>query len=93
MKHSLTFSLIAATVSALGISSAFADDPNLQNRLAIERAQDSSQALNSPSMAIYSTRNGVGARTPEARRPGFRFHLRSNPQGQFEGSYSYPSNR
>jgi hypothetical protein len=88
MKTLTKLSFIAATVAALGSSAAFADDSQLRNRLTSQEAQDSPRASNSPTVALYSTRNGVSGSASQDERPEVRFQLQSNSHGQAVGSYA-----
>ncbi len=76
--------LILAAV--LGTSAAFADDQNLQNRLATARCQDS-DAHRSATVAVYSNEQGIGRNDSPAQSPEARFELRSNGHGQVYGAY------
>ena len=88
MKLLTKFTLIAATFAAFGTSAAFADDQQLQNRLAIQRAQDSQGSLRTTTVAVYGNRRGVGASCAmQEQRPESRFELRSNAHGQTFGVY------
>jgi hypothetical protein len=83
MKLITNLSIFAAAVVALGSTAAFADDSQLQNRLAAQNGQNS----NSSSVALYSGRNGVSAAASQEERPNVRFELRSNNHGQLAGWY------
>lgn len=87
MKNLIKFTLLAAVAATLGTTAAFADDQQLQNRLAIQRAQ-AEQANPRTTIAVYGTR-GVGRseRTTNERRSETRFELRSNAHGQRFGAY------
>jgi riboflavin biosynthesis pyrimidine reductase len=81
MKLLTKLSFIAAAVAAVGSGAAFADDPQLQNRLAAQNAQDSSRTSNSPTVALYSTRNAINNGAAQDERSQVRFELQSNPHG------------
>jgi hypothetical protein len=49
----------AAIFAVLGTSAAFADDAQLQNRLAVAR-QGTPRSLNTPTIAVYAGGRGVG---------------------------------
>jgi hypothetical protein len=85
MKLLTNLSFIAAAVVALGSSAALADDSQLQNRLAAQYAQEASRTSNSPTVALYSTRNDNGATQDEHSQ--VRFEVRSNGHGQVYGYY------
>jgi hypothetical protein len=92
MKHSTTFALIAAAVAALGTIAAFADDQQLQNRLALQRAQMERDQMErdqkTTSVAVYADRHGVGQRsTMQNERSETRFEFISNAHGQTIGAW------
>ena len=87
MKLLTKLSLIAATVAALGTSAAFADDQQLQNRLALQRAQASQGSQRTTTVAVYANQRGVGRGTMQNDRSETRFELRSNAHGQTFGAY------
>ena len=85
MKTVMKLSLIAATFAAIGTSAAFADDQQLQNRLALQRAQ-MERDQKTTSIAVYADRHGVGQRsTMQNERSETRFELISNAHGQTFG--------
>lgn len=87
MKYITTFALIAATVAAIGTSAALADDQQLQNRLALQRAQ-MERNQRTTTIAVYAGRHGVGQRhTVLPKRAETRFELRSNAHGQQFGVF------
>lgn len=87
MKNITTFALIAATVAAIGTSAAFADDQQLQNRLALQRAQ-SQTSQKTTTIAVYAGRHGVSQRSAmRNERTDSRFELRSNAHGQTFGAW------
>ena len=86
MKLLTKLSLIAATIAALGTSAAFADDQQLQNRLAMQRAQDAKNSQRT-TVAVYANQRGVGRCTVQNERAEVRFELRSNAHGQTFGAY------
>jgi len=87
MKTITTFALIAATVAAIGTSAAFADDQQLQNRLALQRAQ-LERNQRTTTIAVYAGRHGVGQRdTMRHERAETRFELRTNAHGQQFGVF------
>jgi hypothetical protein len=86
MKHITTFALITAALAALGTTAAFADDQQLQNRLALQRAQ--MERNQRTTIAVYAGRHGVGQRhTTIPKRAETRFELRSNAHGQQFGVF------
>jgi hypothetical protein len=87
MKLLTKISFLAAAVASMGSSAAFADDQQLQNRLAAQCAQDSVRSSNSPTVALYSTRNEIQSGAAQDSRSEIRFQIRSNSHGQVTGSY------
>lgn len=87
MKNLIKLTLLAAVAATIGTTAAFADDQQLQNRLAIQRAQ-AQQSNPRTTIAFYSHR-GVGRtdRQMDNRRSDTRFELRSNAHGQQFGAY------
>ena len=85
MKLLTKLSFIAAAIAAVWSSAAFADDPQLPNRLAA--LQGSSRTSNSPTVAVYATRNAINNGAAQDERSQVRFELQSNPHGQVAGSY------
>jgi hypothetical protein len=80
MKTIAKFSLIATTLAVIASSTAFADDPQLQNRLAVQRQAEPSQTT----VAVYVNKRGVGR--ANRATPAERFELRTNPHGQTYGA-------
>ena len=87
MKNLLKLTLLAAVAATIATGSALADDQQLQNRLAIQRAQAAKDSQRT-TIAVYSDR-GVGRtdRQMDNRRSDTRFELRSNAHGQQFGAY------
>jgi hypothetical protein len=86
MKNITKLAALAVIAAAFGSTAAFADDPQLQNRLAAQRAQNPSADRNS-TVAVYANRQGVG-RTTEDERSEVRFEIRANTHGQSFGAYT-----
>jgi hypothetical protein len=88
MKLLTKLSLVAATFAALGTTAAFADDQQLQNRLALQRAQ-MARDQKATTIAVYADRRGVGRADTKMgeQRAETRFELRSNAHGQRFGVY------
>ncbi len=59
MKTPFKSTLIAASVAVLGINAAFADDSQLQTRLALQR-QEMRRNQSTPTIAVYACARGVG---------------------------------
>ena len=88
MKLLMKLTLIAAIFAVVGSSAAFADDQQLQNRLALQRAESSQGSLRTTTVAVYNNQRGVGASCPmQEQRSESRFELRSNAHGQTFGAY------
>jgi hypothetical protein len=62
MKLITNLSIIAALVAAFGTSAAFADDPQLQNRLAVQRAQAQGNER-ATTVAVYAVKGNALGRT------------------------------
>ena len=90
MKISSKLPLAALIASLIATAGAFADDPQLQNRLAMQRAQNQAGVLQQTTVAVYSgqraSRNSVVSTVEE--RPEVRFELRTNAHGQQFGVYT-----
>ena len=87
MKTLIKLSLLAAVAATLGTTAALADDQQLQNQLAIQRAQ-AAQNNQRTTIAVYGNR-GVGhaVHQADARQQNTRFELRSNAHGQQFGVF------
>ena len=83
MKTITKSSIIAATVAVIA-TSAFADDQQLQNRLAIQRQQSERNGRNMTVAIFTGDRGGRVAR--DARREA-RYEARSNAHSQTYGAY------
>lgn len=85
MKNPTKLPLMAAVVAVLASSAAFADDPTLQTRLAVDRSV-TGPAQPTTTVAVYADRHGVSHRTEvRAERTEGHTELRSNAHG---GTYS-----
>jgi hypothetical protein len=86
MKLLTKLSLVAAIFAAIRTTSAFADDPQLQNRLALDRVQNSAPAQPT-TVAVYANQHSVGRTeiSMYAQQPESRFELHSNGHGQTFG--------
>ena len=85
MKTITKLAFLAAAFAAIGTSAAFADDQQLQNRLALQRAQASEK---STTIAVYAGHHGVVSRSAmQGQRPDLRFERRMNAKGQEFGIY------
>ena len=85
MKTNVKLAFLAAAVAAIGTSAAFADDQQLQNRLALQRAQASQKPT---TIAVYAGRHGVVSRSAmQNQLSDVRFERRMNAKGQEFGIY------
>ena len=78
MKLLTKLSLVAAAFTAIGTSAAFADDQQLQNKLALERAQNSPRTQQT-TIAVYAHGRGIGRTdtSMNGERSPARFEMRS----------------
>lgn len=85
MKTITKLAFLAAAVAAIGTSAAFADDQQLQNRLALQRAQASEKPT---TIAVYAGHHGVLSRSAmQNQLSDVRFERRMNAKGQEFGIY------
>ncbi|MEP6956576.1 MAG: hypothetical protein ABI883_07105 [Chthoniobacterales bacterium] len=82
----LTLAAVAATLLGSGVS--FADDQQLQNRLAIQRVE-AAKNERSTTVAVFAGDRGVGrsAGGADDQRAETRFELRTNAHGQTFGVF------
>ena len=81
-KLSFTAALFVAT------SVAFADDPQLQNRLAVQRAQADRENQPATTVAVYANGRGVGRTVArQAPRLEARYEVTTDAHGQARGAY------
>jgi hypothetical protein len=85
MKTITKLTLLGAFIAAFATTGAFADDPQLQQRLAEQRARDT-KAGNIPTVAVYSDRKGA-SRTTEEPAPELRYEIHYNANGEAFGVY------
>jgi hypothetical protein len=85
MTTSSKVSFITAAIAVIATGAALADDPQLQNRLALERAQRTPASRTT--VAVYANERGVGRVNSLATSAETRFELRSNPHGQTYGVF------
>jgi hypothetical protein len=83
---------ITAVFALLAASAAFADDPQLQNRLAIERARNAKATANATTVAVYAKNRGLGRTEARTETTPSRFELRRDAHGQTFGSF-VPANK
>ena len=79
-------SLLTAALAVIATSAAFADDQQLQNRLALDRARNT-PASRTATVAVYANDRSVGRSETRAARTESRFELRSNAHGQTFGAF------
>ncbi len=81
--------LSAAVLAIIGSTAAFADDAQLQNRLAAQRAQSPTSVLQT-TVAVYAGQRGIGqsVEATQEERTETRFELRTNAHGQQFGVYA-----
>jgi hypothetical protein len=86
MKLLTKLSLSVAALVAIGTTAAFADDSQLQNRLAWQQAQNPSP-VRQTTVAVYASQRGVVRRDVNTNEQGSeaRFELRTNAHGQTFG--------
>src|ERR1700743_1503130 len=79
---------VLGILTSFGITAAFADDPQLQNRLNSQRTQNVETAK-TPTTALYSNGQGVGRTTAmQDQRTDVRFEIRTNAHGQTFNTYA-----
>jgi hypothetical protein len=95
MKHITKLSILAAIVAGFGTSVAFGDDPQLQSRLAVQRAQvqdmyavkgltlgRTGASQKETTIAFYSRgKSGIGRAGEKANRGEQRWNEVSTPHG------------
>lgn len=81
MKNLTKLTLLAATAAVLVTSSAFADNPQLQNSLALERAKAES-TRQSPTVAVQVRGRGIGERVTTTRETEERVVVLHQGRGQ-----------
>ncbi len=83
---------VLSILTSFGISAAFADDPQLQNRLNSQRTQ-TVETVKSPTIALYSNGQGVGRTMATTdQRSDVRFEIRTNAHGQTFNTYAPANN-
>jgi hypothetical protein len=85
MKSIMKLASLGAFIATFGWAAGYADDPQLQERLALQRAQDTRTGLG-PTVALYGSGSGIGRAKNDAR-PKLRFEIHYNPDGQAFGVY------
>lgn len=86
MKSITKLSFLAATVAVFATSAAYADDQQLQNQLALQRAQNT-QPTRTTTIAVYANGRGIGRSASQDMSADTRFELRTNAHGQTFGAY------
>jgi hypothetical protein len=90
MKTSSKRSFLMAAIAVISTGISLADDPQLQNRIGLERVQNTS--ANRTTVAVYANDRGVGWVNSRATNAETRFELRSNAHGQTSGAF-VPANK
>jgi hypothetical protein len=83
MKSLKNLTLFALTLAAIGTTAAMADDQQLQNRLALERMQNTASAPRT-TVALYANDRGTGraeANVADTQTEA-RFEFRTNAHGE-----------
>jgi hypothetical protein len=80
-------SLISAALAALGTSASFADDQQLQNRLALRQTQESQHGQRNTTIAVYANDRGVRRSAGRDERSEPRAEVRFNSHGQTYTAY------
>lgn len=86
MKFSTKLAFIATAVVAFGSSTAFADDPQLQTRIAAQR-QAAERDKQSTTVAVYAGGHVGHRHMMQNQRSATRFEVRSNAHGQTYGVF------
>jgi hypothetical protein len=93
MKTPLKLSLLAAAAAIIGTATAQADNQQMTNLLAIQRAQEW-QTMRTTTVALYMHERGVGRpvmvheERPDGDRWGKAFEFRFNAHGERMGVYT-----
>jgi len=87
MKPTQKISVIAATVAVLA-GSAFADSPQLQKQLELERMRNA-ESPRRTTIGVYASNRGVGhyVTETEQKRTETKFGIRTNARGQQFGLF------
>lgn len=78
MKTLIKPTLLAAALAVTGTSAAFADSPQNENRIALERHTAAQQ---STTVAVYSGHQGASQQEYRTQRPEPRLETRTNARG------------
>jgi len=70
---------IVATTALLGGVTTFADDSQLQNRLAVQRQIEASKGATT--IALYGHRTGIGSSTGKAKTAALKVEAHYTPHG------------
>jgi len=87
MKLITNISLVAMALAVIGSSAALADDPQLRNRLDLQRAQ--TEAVQpAATVAVYAGQRGISAPAMVQVEPaGSHFELRTDAHGHTFGMF------
>lgn len=86
MKHTMKLAALSAMIVAFAGAAAYADDSQLQNRLAVQRAQDTKTGTGL-TIALFGNHKGIGEAKNDVR-PKLRFETRYNSEGEAFGVYT-----
>jgi hypothetical protein len=85
MKHITKIAFLGAIIASFATNIAFADNPQLQERLSLQRAMDA-KIRGVPTIGVYSNRNGLSGTTNNERSVG-RLNIHMNAHGQTFAAY------
>jgi len=85
VKHVTKIAFLGAIIASFATNIAFADNPQLQERLSLQRAMDA-KIRGVPTIGVYSNRNGLSNAT-DNERPVVRLHIHMNAHGQTFAAY------
>ena len=85
MKHITKIAFLGAIIASFATNIAFADSPQLQERLSLQRAMDAN-ITGVPTIGAYSNRNGLSG-TTDNERPVVRLDIHMNAHGQTFAAY------
>jgi hypothetical protein len=86
MKHVLTSTVATFILAVCGTTVTLADDPQLPNRLAIQRAAAPAPD-HTTTVGVYSHGGVVGDRVIRESSPGVIYEFHPNGHGQLNGLY------
>jgi hypothetical protein len=80
MRHITKIAFLGAIIASFATNIAFADNPQLQERLFLQRAM-AAKIRGVPTIGVYSNRNGLGG-TTNNERPVVRLNMHVKAHGQ-----------